>query len=223
MLQYQGVVSYVIAEDLSVLIQDRQQRRGEDDSGAVPLCCVGQGEAEAGQRFSAAGGNVQAVDPSGSGGTGGTGVGDGVARQINGRFSRECRQLLLHKRQPLCPDRPHILRERGRLQIVHKGRGVRAVSLDHGGQEYPGQKTDIKCGLPVRLIVVRLGGQRRQPIQHRGHLPDGIAEQMLQLLLAGNLCQKALPGFVVKDPLLGLAVKKPTVLLGVDTVKQAVM
>lgn len=42
---------------------------------------------------------------------------------------------------------------------------------------------------------------------------------MLQLLLGGNLCQKALSGFVVKDSLLGLAVKKPTVLLGVDAVK----
>lgn len=223
MLQYQGVVSYVIADDLSVLIQDRQQRRGEDDPGAVPFCRVGQCEAEAGQRFSTAGGDVQAVDPSGPGGTGGTGVGDGVARQINGRFSRECRQLLLHKRQPFCPDWPHILWEHGRFYPIHKGRGVRAVSLDHGGQEHPSQKADIKCGLPIRLIVVRLGGQSRQPIQHRGHLPDGVAEQMLQLLLVSNLRQKALSGFIVKDPLLGLAMKKTAVLLGVDAVKQAVM
>ena len=46
---------------------------------------------------------------------------------------------------------------------------------------------------------------------------------MLQLLLGGNLCQKALSGFVVKDSLLGLAMKKTAVLLGIDTVKQAVM
>ena len=223
MLQYQSVVPYVIADDLGILIQDRQQRCGEDNSRAVPLCRVGQCEAETGQRFSAAGGNIQAVDTSGPGGTGGTGVGDGVARQINGRFPRECRQLLLHKRQPTRPYGAHILRERGRLQIVHKGRGVRAVSLDHGGQEHPSQKTDIKCGLPIRLIVVRLGGQSRQPIQHGGHLPDGVAEQMLQLLLVSNLRQKALSGFIVKDPLLGLAMKKTAVLLGVDAVKQAVM
>ena len=223
MLQYQSVVPYVIADHLSVLIQDRQQRCGEDDSGAVPLCRVGQCEAETGQRFSAAGGNIQAVDTSGPGGTGGTGVGDGVARQINGCFSGKFREALFHERQPTRPYGAHILRERGRLQIVHKGRGVRAVSLDHGGQEHPSQKTDIKCGLPIRLIVVRLGGQGRQPIQHGGHLPDGIAEQMLQLLLGGNLCQKTLSGFIVKDPLLGLAMKKTAVLLGVDAVKQAVV
>lgn len=131
------------------------------------------------------------------------------ARQINGRFSRECRQLLLHKRQPFCPDRPHILWEHGRFYPIHKSGGICAIPLDHGGQEHPCQKPDIKCGLPIRLIVVRLGGQSRQPIQHRGHLPDGVAEQMLQLLLGGNLCQKALSGFVVKDSLLGLAMKKP--------------
>ena len=158
MLQYQSVVPYVIADDLGILIQDRQQRRGEDNSRAVPLCRVGQCEAETGQRFSAAGGNIQAVDTSGPGGTGGTGVGDGVAHQINGRFSRECRQLLLHKRQPFCPDRPHILWEHGRFYPIHKSGGVRAVPLDHGGQEHPCQKSDIKCGLPVRLIVVCLGG-----------------------------------------------------------------
>ena len=65
MLQYQSVVPYVIADDLGILIQDRQQRCGEDDPGAVPLCRVGQCEAETGQRFSAAGGNIQAVDTSG--------------------------------------------------------------------------------------------------------------------------------------------------------------
>ena len=220
MLQYQSVVPYVIADDLGILIQDRQQRCGEDNARAVPLCRVGQCEAETGQRFSAAGGNIQAVDTSGPDGTGGTGVGDGVARQINGRFSRECRQLLLHKRQPFCPDWPHILWEHGRF---YPSGGVRAIPLDHGGQEHPSQKTDIKCGLPIRLIVVRLGGQSRQPIQHRGHLPDGTVEQALQLLLVGNLCQKSPPGFIVKDPLLGLAMKKATVLLGVDAVKQTVM
>ena len=223
MLQYQGVVSHVIADDMGILIQDRQQRRGEDNSGAVPLCRVCQCEAETGQRFSTAGGNIQAVDTSGPGGAGGTGVGDGLACQINGRFSRECRQLLLHKRQPFCPDRPHILWEHGRFYPIHKSGGICAIPLDHGGQEHPCQKPDIKCGLPIRLIVVRLGGQSRQPIQHRGHLPDGVAEQMLQLLLGGNLCQKALSGFVVKDSLLGLAMKKTAVLLGIDTVKQAVM
>ena len=219
MLQYQSVIPYVIADDLSVLIQDRQQRRGEDDPGAVPLCRVGQCEAETGQRFSAAGGDVQAVDPSGPDGAGGTGVGDGPPGQINGAFSGKFREALFHERQPPRPYGAHILRERGRLQIVHKGRGVHAIPLDHGGQEHPSQKADIKCGLPVRLIVVRLGGQRRQPIQHGGHLPDGVAEQMLQLLLVSNLRQKALSGFIVKDPLLGLAMKKTAVLLGVDAVK----
>ena len=223
MLEYQSVVPYVIADDLGILIQDRQQRCGENNSRAVPLCRMGQCEAETGQRFSAAGGNIQAVDTSGPGGTSGTGVGDGVARQINGAFSGKFREALFHERQPTRPYGAHILRERGRLQIVHKGRGVRAIPLDHGGQEHPSQKTDIKCGLPIRLIVVRLGGQSRQPIQHRGHLPDGTVEQALQLLLVGNLCQKSPPGFIVKDPLLGLAMKKATVLLGVDTVKQAVM
>ena len=48
-------------------------------------------------------------------------------------------------------------------------------------------------------------------------------EQALQLLLVSNLRQKALSGFIVKDPLLGLAMKKTAVLLGVDAVKQAVM
>ena len=223
MLQYQSVVPYVIADDLGILIQDRQQRCGEDNSRAVPLCRVGQCEAEAGQRFSAAGGNIQAVDPSGPGGAGGTGVRNGPPGQINGAFSGKFREALFHERQPTRPYGAHILRERGRLQIVHKGRGVRAIPLDHGGQEHPSQKTDIKCGLPVRLIVVRLGGQSRQPIQHGGHLPDGVAEQMLQLLLVSNLRQKALSGFIVKDPLLGLAMKKTAVLLGVDAVKQAVM
>ena len=158
MLQYQGVVPYIIADDLGVLIQDRQQRRGEDDPGAVPFCRVGQCEAEAGQRFSTAGGDVQAVDPSGPGGAGGTGVGDGVARQINGAFSGKFREALFHERQPPHPYGAHILWEHGRFYPIHKGRGVRAVSLDHGRQEHPSQKTDIKCGLPVRLIVVRLGG-----------------------------------------------------------------
>ena len=223
MLQYQGVVPYIIADDLGILIQDRQQRRGEDNSRAVPLCRVGQCEAEAGQRFSAAGGDVQAVDASGSGGAGGTGVRNGPPGQINGALSGKFREALFHERQPTRPYGAHILRERGRLQIVHKGRGVRAVSLNHGGQEHPGQKTDIKCSLPIRLIVVRLGGQSRQPIQHRGHLPDGAVEQALQLLLVGNLRQKALSGFIVKYPLLGLATKKAAVLLGVDAVKQAVM
>ena len=46
---------------------------------------------------------------------------------------------------------------------------------------------------------------------------------MLQLLLVSNLRQKALSGFIVKDPLLGLAMKKTAVLLGVDAVKQAVV
>ena len=223
MLQYQGVVSYVITDDLGILIQDRQQRRGEDDPGAVPLCRVGQCEAETGQRFSAAGGHVQAVDSSGPGGAGGTGVGDGAARQINGCFPGKCRQLFLHERQPFRPDRPHIRRKRGRLQSVHKGGGICAIPLDHGGQEHPGQKTDVKCGLSIRLIVVRLGGQRSQPIQHRGHLPDGAAEQAIQFLFAGDLGQKALPGFVVEDSLLGLTMKKAAVLLRVDTVKQTVM
>ena len=223
MLQYQGVVPYIIADDLGVLIQDRQQRRGEDDPGAVPFCRVGQCEAEAGQRFSTAGGDVQAVDPSGPGGAGGTGVRNGPPGQINGAFSGKFREALFHERQPPHPYGAHILRKRGWLQIVHKGRGVRAIPLDHGRQEHPSQKADIKCGFPVRLIVVRLGGQSRQPIQHRGHLPDGAVEQALQLLLVGNLCQKSPPGFIVKDPLLGLAMKKAAVLLGVDTVKQAVM
>ena len=223
MLQYQGVVPYIIADNLGVLIQDRQQRRSEDDPGAVPFCRVGQCEAEAGQRFSTAGGDVQAVDTSGPGGTGGTGVGNSPPGQINGVFSGKFREALFHERQPTRPYGAHILRERGRLQIVHKGRGVRAIPLDHGGQEHPSQKTDIKCGLPIRLIAVRLGGQRSQPIQHRGHLPDGAVEQALQLLLAGNLCQKSSSGLIVKDPLLGLAMKKAAVLLGVDTVKQAVM
>ena len=223
MLQYQGVVPYIIADDLGVLIQDRQQRRGEDDPGAVPFCRVGQCEAEAGQRFSTAGGDVQAVDPSGPGGAGGTGVRNGPPGQINGAFSGKFREALFHERQPFCPDWPHILWEHGRFYPIHKSGGVRAVSLNHGGQEHPSQKTDIKCGLPVRLIVVRLGGQGRQPIQHGGHLPDGAVEQALQLLLVGNLCQKSPLGFIVKDPLLGLAMKKTAVLLGVDAVKQAVV
>ena len=146
-----------------------------------------------------------------------------MARQINGAFSGKFREALFHERQPIRPYGAHILWEHGRFYPIHKSRGVRAVSLDHGGQEHPSQKTDIKCGLPIRLIVVRLGGQSRQPIQHRGHLPDGVAEQMLQLLLVSNLRQKALSGFMVKDPLLGLAMKKTAVLLGVDAVKQAVV
>ena len=223
MLQYQSVVPYVIADDLGILIQDRQQRCGEDNSRAVPLCRVGQCEAETGQRFSAAGGDVQAVDPSGPGGAGGTGVRNGPPGQINGVFSGKFRKTLFHERQPFCPDWPHILWEHGRFYPIHKSGGVRAIPLDHGGQEHPSQKTDIKCGLPIRLIVIRLGGQGRQPIQHGGHFPDGVAEQMLQLLLVSNLRQKALSGFIVKDPLLGLAMKKTAVLLGVDAVKQAVV
>ena len=45
---------------------------------------MGQCEAETGQRFSTAGGNIQAVDTSGPGGTGGTGVGAWVSCFLTG-------------------------------------------------------------------------------------------------------------------------------------------
>ena len=113
-------------------------------------------------------------------------------------------------------------KEGGFKSSIKAAVSVRSPSIT-AAPEHPCQKSDIKCGLPIRLIVVHLGGQSRQPIQHGGHLPDGVAEQMLQLLLVSNLRQKALSGFIVKDPLLGLAMKKTAVLLGVDAVKQAVM
>ena len=214
--QNQIVIPDVIPQDLSVLIQNTQQGRGENEAGLVIYRGVGQGKAEGGQGLAAAGGDVQPVDAAGPVRCLPAPAGDFPPGPLNGSVVVKFVQFFLHSSQQLEPEVPLGIWEGGGHGAAHIARRVIAIPLDDGGEQQPGQKAQVKPDFLVAVPGI-------DPVEDGSQLPLGLIEQGLELLHPGALLQKRRCGLLVGAVVPLETPGKAEAVVFIRTVKQPVV
>ena len=131
--QDDAVIPQILPDHGGILLQNGQQRRCEDQPAFPPFLSMSQRVAQRTQGFSAAGGNIQSIDPAFALRKGTTPIRDLPAGPTDGSVRGETEQLFLHTCQIRFPKFVQIRRCRCGPKAAHEFRCVPPVALDQCG------------------------------------------------------------------------------------------